>query len=193
VCRRSGISFVEVLVSMVVMSVLMVVALNTIGGAAQSYAQLNAQAKGEMLAQELLGEIMAQPYAENGGTTIGTEAGELTGTRAMFDDVDDYHHWSASPPALANGTTLPDLEGWTRSAEVQYVCPDNVNKRICRVPDAVDEYECCDDGRREVSVDLGVKLITVTVTYQGRVVATAVGVRTSGSDASLTAQDNAIK
>jgi len=163
-CRRCGISFVEVLVSMVIMSVLMVSALKTIGAAAQSYAQLNTQAKGEMLAQELLGEIMAQQYAEGAGTTIGTESGELTGTRAMFDDVDDYHNWSASPPEFVDGTDYADLSGWTRSVKVRYVSFGNYSPS---------------------QGDTGFKLITVTVTYQDKVVATAVGVRTSGSDASI--------
>lgn len=171
--RRRGISFVEVLVSMVIMSVLMVSALKTIGGAAQSYAQLNTQARGEMLAQELLGEIMAQQYAENGGTTIGTEAGELTGTRAMFDDVDDYHNWSASPPEFADGTDYADLSGWTRSVKVNFVRSANVNQISL--------------------VDAGFKRIIVTVTYQDKVVATAVGIRTSGSDASISRSEGSVQ
>jgi len=167
--RRAGVTLAEVLVSIAVMSVLMVAALNTLGASARSYAQLNQLAKGDLLAQDLLDEIVAQPYADGASVTIGTELDELAVTRTDFDDVDDYHNWSASPPERSDGTAIADLTDWTRSVKVQFVCSADVDQ-VSRV-------------------DAGFKRITVSVSFQGKPVASILGIRASGADASLTVDD----
>ena len=89
---------------------------------------------------------------------IGTDSGEGSGDRADFDDVDDYHSWSASPPEGKNGTSLVGYDGWTRSVNVVYVT-------------------AAQPGGLSVVGDLGVKRITVTVTDPRGASTTVIGVR----------------
>ncbi len=77
--------------------------------------------------------------------SIGPDFDEVTSTRVDFDDVDDYHGWSASPPQFRNGTALPDYNGWTRSATVEF---SNINA----------------PGGKAAGSATGAKRITVTVT-----------------------------
>ena len=41
--------------------------------------------------------------------------------RSLFDDVDDYKDWSATPPQDRNGNDLNELADYTRSVVVNYV------------------------------------------------------------------------
>jgi hypothetical protein len=77
----------------------------------------------------------------------------------MFDDVDDYHGWSASPPQTKDGTPLADYAEWTRSVVIDFVDPSN--------PSAV------------VGTDMGLTRITVTLTKGGGVQATLVALRSN--------------
>lgn len=45
-----------------------------------------------------------------GAASIGVEAGE---TRATYDDVDDYHGLSQTPPQDSAGVDMPDYTGYT--------------------------------------------------------------------------------
>ena len=90
---------------------------------------------------------------------FGTESGEGTSNRADFDDVDDYHDWSQSPPQRRDGTVIPDLNGWGRSVAVQWVNPTNLSQTL--------------------GSDQGAKRMTVTVTHNGRPVASVFAFRTS--------------
>ncbi len=95
-----------------------------------------------------------------GADYIGTETGEGTSTRSDFDDVDDYHSWSASPPQSKDGTDLPDYDGWTRSVTVEWV---NVNS----------------PGGTAANSETGAKRITVTVTDPRGAETTIVSVRSN--------------
>ncbi len=47
------------------------------------------------LASQLVAEINVLPFADPSGSThIGLEAGEITGNRTTFDDIDDFNNWS---------------------------------------------------------------------------------------------------
>lgn len=90
--------------------------------------------------------------------TIGTDTGEGSSSRTDFDDVDDYHGWSASPPQDRGGSDLVDYAGWTRSVTVEYVNP-------------------VQPGSLGTASDGGAKRITVTVTDPRGAQTTIVGVR----------------
>ncbi|MCH8030680.1 MAG: LamG domain-containing protein [Bacteroidetes bacterium] len=92
---------------------------------------------------------------------IGLETGEDTGDRSRFDDIDDYHGWSASPPQEKDGTTMSHLTGWEREVVVLYVQDD--------------------DPAKDVAKDEGAKLITVTVKHDDVLVAELEALRTIGS------------
>ena len=157
-CRR-GLSLLEVLISTLVVGVLLVAALRTAASAAKASLSNADVAVGLSLAGELMSEIVPAEYLEPDETpTFGPESSEMGGSRAAFDDVDDYHGWNASPPESRDGTEIPDRDGWQRSVAVEYVKSSDLT-----TPAAGDQR---------------VKRITVTVTRDGSIVAQLVGIRT---------------
>ncbi len=162
--RRSsaGLSLVEAMISMVIVAIMLVMALNTIGSLARSWQVQSTQCRAPALAQQLMAEIIQSSYQEPYITPIfGPEAPETSLVRSNYDDVDDYNGWSASPPQLKDGTAMANLTGWTRSAAVQYIDPDNVS-----TPSGTNQ---------------GLKRITVTVTDPRGVQTTLYALRASNS------------
>ena len=45
---------------------------------------------------------------------FGREAGESSSSRAAYDDVDDYHGWSGSPPVEKDDAAIANAAGFTR-------------------------------------------------------------------------------
>lgn len=156
-------SMVETLISIILVGGLLVAVLNTTGAAMLGQQSMADRGVGCLLAQELMTEVFGQAYDEPEDViAFGTEAGESGGSRADFDDVDDYHGWEASPPQRKDGTEIPDRTGWRRLVTVNYVDPDLLTE-----PD-LDDW--------------GSKRITVTVENNGVLVASLVAVRTSAAD-----------
>jgi hypothetical protein len=107
-------------------------------------------------------EILQHSYEDPDGSPVfGPEAGETGGTRAAYDDVDDYDGWTATPPQQRDGTAIPKGAGWTREVAVDWVQSNNLTLGSM--------------------TDTGVKRITVTVKYNDLVAASLVAVRTSAA------------
>lgn len=147
---RRGLSLVEAVISIVIVAVMLVAALNTLGSAARGRQVQAARSRGPALAEQLMAEIVTMRYEDpDGHVRFGPEHGEKKHSRVNFDDVDDYADYSSSPPETKGGSELPDLDGWRRSVVVEYVDPA--------------------DPTRTVGDDRGLKRITVTATDpQGR-------------------------
>jgi prepilin-type N-terminal cleavage/methylation domain-containing protein len=161
---RPGFSLVEVVTATMILGVVMVAALNSLGAFIRGQQQLGDRSRGWLLAQDLLAEIMQQEYEErvldDGGAstaTFGRESGESDSLRQNYDDVDDYHTWSASPPEDKYGNVDTNLNGWTRTVAIELVAPD--------------------DPEVTVGTDQGVKRITVTIHRDGKQVARMVALR----------------
>jgi hypothetical protein len=106
-----------------------------------------------------MAEILRQEYEEPDGTvSFGPESGETGTTRASFDDVDDYHNWSSSPPTSQDGTAISALDGWQRSVTIEWINPMNVSQ--------------------VQSSETSAKRITVTATHDNIPVATLVAIKT---------------
>lgn len=161
--RTRAFTLLEALVSTFVVSVMLVAALNTLGASKLGAHRMEDSARGVLLAQALMAEILPQSYLDPvDPPQFGLEAGEVAGIRATFDDVDDYHGWSSSPPRNPYGSVIPDRADWGRSVTVQWADPANL------VSNAV--------------VDTGIKRITVTVTRGGEQVARLGALRTLARD-----------
>ena len=144
--RRDAFTLAEAVVSTVVVAVMLVAALNTVGAAKLGVQKTGDRGRGTLLAQQLMSEILRQDYADAayGPDSFGRIAAEAgPGNRSLYDDVDDYHGWSASPPQDKAGNALPNLDGWRRSVTVKLINPSN--------PEQI------------VATDLGLKRIAVTV------------------------------
>ncbi len=146
-------TLVETAVSILIVSVMLAAVLNTVAAAGRGEALLAERARGLLLAQALLGEVLAQYYADPayGPGSWGIGGDELTGNRSLFDDVDDYDGWTASPPQNKDGTTVPESTGYEQVVDVEWVDPN--------------------DLLTPVDAETGVKWIEVVINCQGRRVA----------------------
>jgi MSHA pilin protein MshD len=156
----SGFSLVEVTVSTALVGLMLVAALEALRGGIVTSARASQRARANLLASDLLGEILGRNYVEPVTSPVfGPEADEATQNRTAFDDVDDYHGWTESPPQHRTGVEMSYLTNWRRGVVVEYVSPGN--------PNVV------------VGSDQGAKRITVTVEFRGSPIATATGLRTN--------------
>ena len=114
-----GSSMIEVVIATFLTGVVIVGALNVMGGAIKTRTASVAYVNGPMLANELLAEVSGKPYEdpEVPGGSIGLESGEAS-TRITFDDLDDYNGWAESPPQDIAGAAMTDYGGWTRVVAV---------------------------------------------------------------------------
>jgi hypothetical protein len=125
---RRAFSQAEIAASMLLVSGLLVVALDMVGDVIIARENMSNRSVGHLLAQDLLSEALQQSYQDpDSSPMFGYEAGEGTTTRADFDDVDDYNGWSATPPERKDGTQIPDRTGWRRVVKVTYVQAADIN------------------------------------------------------------------
>lgn len=140
---RSAFAMAEVLVSLLLVSGLLVVALNAAGAAKMSYARLEDRSWGRLIAAELMSELMAMPFSDPDDTPLfGLEPTDDSSSRAGLDDFDDYVSWCASPPQQSDGTEMADLTGWQRCVTIRKVRPTNITQPLALL----------DEGLRDVVV-----------------------------------------
>ena len=136
------------IVSTLLVGLVAVGALRAVGGVFLTRASAGRAEEALALAQQLMSEVLQSRYEDEGATVLfGPESGEATtpNSRAGFDDVDDYHGWSSSPPRPKTSTTgLPGYDGWTHAAQVVLADPNS--------------------PLSDSATDAGLKRITVTVT-----------------------------
>ncbi len=156
---RSAFSLVEAVVSLIVISGLLVAALNTVGSSQVSQFRSSHAYLGQLLAEALLAEIGSQAYADpNGDPVFGHEDGEDARSRADFDDIDDYHKWVSTPPTEKDGTPLSGWTDWQRIVTVVWIDPQ--------------------DAYRAVGSETQAKQVTVSVSFRGKPVASLVMLKT---------------
>ena len=124
--RSHGLTLIEVVASTMIVAMLAVATLNGLGAATRSADSIGNRAIAAGLADELLSEIVQQPYSDpNGSAVFGRENGESASPRSAFDDVDDYDSWTASPPQYRDGTTIPNRTNWRQLVFITRVTPAN--------------------------------------------------------------------
>lgn len=163
---RRGLTLVEVILATVVVGVMMAGALATVSASQRASRTQADQAFAQVLAQDLLDEMMGLAYADasDSAVTNGPTAAEtLPGNRSLLNDVNDYKSWSESPPRRRDGTAISGAGTLTRRVAVDFVTPD-----AWTTPSVTDQ---------------GAARITVSVTRGGGTIATAIGMRTSGPPA----------
>jgi hypothetical protein len=148
---RPGVTLVEVTVATLLVGLMVIISLRSVGRAVASSLSVREQKLAELLAEDILVEVLQSHYSEPGADdSFGREAGETLNSRSNWDDVDDYSAWREAPPVSRGGRSLPGTDGWTRKSEVSFAAVDR--------PDQV------------IDEDEGLKLITVTVVSpEGRV------------------------
>lgn len=157
-----ALSMVEAVISIVIVGVMLVAALNAVGGSMMTQKKMSDHTLGEFLAQDLMSEILSQAYEDPDlpPGSFGTGAAEAaTGNRSLYDDVDDYHNWSSSPPQKKDGSVIPGMTNWRRKVRVAWVSSDNYDSSSLS--------------------DTGFKRIVVTVRYDGGKAASLTAIRTA--------------
>lgn len=155
----------ETVISTLLVGGLLVVALNTVGDATLGRQKIGDRGRAQLLAQDLMAEILGQAYKEPvDPPTFGREPSESGGARVDYDDVDDYHGWDSSPPEYKDGTAMTGLTGWRRTVTVEYVDPNDLT--------------------HTVAGDQGIKRITLTVSRNDLVLGSLTAVRTAATDQS---------
>ncbi|MCE7973214.1 MAG: hypothetical protein DYG92_02640 [Leptolyngbya sp. PLA1] len=147
-----------------VLALLVVAGLNATGALGAARRDLGDRALAAGLAAALLSEITSKPYEDptNAEGKLGQESDE-TLARDAFDDVDDYAGLMESPPLDASGIALTTEAGWEQSVDVRFATFDG-------------------GAITEISDDLGLKQITVTVKLRGKVMASFSAIRARGWD-----------
>ncbi len=159
--RRRGFSFLEVVIAAALIAIILVGALKCVGHVYAARLGISDVALAKHLANQLMTEILNDRYIDAGPTPLfGPESGEppvALGPRSAYDDVDDYHLWSRTPPEDRSGAALANLNGWQREVVVEWVEPA--------------------DPSTASPTDQGVKRITVTVRRGGNILTQLVALR----------------
>lgn len=160
-----GFSQIEVVASTAMLGIVMTATMSSIAASRTRAASEMIRLQGTSLANELLTEILALPAAdpENGASkTLGLETGESSGTsRSGWDDVDDYHQLSESPPCTRSGININGYADWSRSTTVERLRSD-------------------DWTMTKTTYDR-VYRVTVVVSRSGRTIATSIGYKNGDS------------
>ncbi len=125
ITSRHGISMAETIISTMLIGFVLVSTLQIVGPMVQSTSLHTDRLLAANLANELTEEISTKFWTSpvlNDPESMGPGATE---TRATYDDVDDYHGWSASPPKMSTDQANIYLGGWTRSVTVEHVLVSN--------------------------------------------------------------------
>jgi len=154
---RRAFTMAESVISLVVVSGMMVAALNMVGSSARTRQVQVSESRGLALANHLMTEIICNHYEDPNADGMAGDPPGGEHTRANFDDLDDYNGWTASPPQTKGGNPLAGYDGWVRKVSVTFADPFQ--------PDG-DSY-----------TDQGLKRITVTVTSDKNVETTLTALR----------------
>lgn len=119
--RRRGFSYIEVTLSLVILSTAIAASLRGLGAYAQARRTWQEKAIAIELAAHLMAEINQLPFGEpSGATTIGVDAGENASNPTHFDDIDDYNGCNFSPPKDRLNKDKTDFAGYRQKVTVEY-------------------------------------------------------------------------
>ena len=128
--RRKGLrsfTLVEAVISTVIIGVMFVAAMNVLGATAVAKRSTEQQALGYSLAQDLMNEILNQPYEDPDQTAeFGRESGESGGDREDFDDVDTYKIAVRTVGGLYDGVTTAELDQLSIQTSVGFIAEDPI-------------------------------------------------------------------
>ena len=117
---RSGFTLIEVLIASAILSFITLGIVQAVSAGQARTLDALKRSRAQALAEVLLEEILAKPYADpEGDTGFGPDTGEAS--RAAFDNIDDYHGYLESAGTLADyaAAVYPDdYQSLSRSVSV---------------------------------------------------------------------------
>jgi MSHA pilin protein MshD len=128
--KQAGFTLIEAIISMVIVSIAAIALAGAMGLAFKHSADGLLDSKSQQLAMAYVEEIRGKRFAEVtplGGvppcSSIGTPCGALGPdgeTRALFDDVDDYHGVADAPPRDSEDQVVPGFNSFAVAVDVFY-------------------------------------------------------------------------
>lgn len=131
--RRSarGVAYTEVLLSGIILSVLIVSALQLFANLGRSQQNTLDEELMNQLASQMIEEIKVLPYRDPTAENEHGPGTDETGTsRSAFDDIDDYDGWSAQPPQDKQGNPISRHPDIIRSVTVIKIASNNFNQQV---------------------------------------------------------------
>ena len=158
---QRSIGMIEVVASTLIVSVLLVAALQTVGAAQLASHKTADRRLGRLLAGELMARILPLAYVSPSFPTaaLGPDIDDVA-RGGVYDDVDDYNGWSETLDAAGSKSLGNAVRGLHRKASVALVASNSLT------------------GTASVT-DTGFKRITVVVERDGVEIGRAVAIRTS--------------
>ncbi len=120
---RRGITLAETIISTLLIGFVLVSTLTLVGPMVRSHTVHANKLVAANLANELSEEIATKLYIDtvpDSRDALGLDADDSSFFRSTFDDVDDYHKWSSSPPKHSLGGSYTSMTGWTREVSVAH-------------------------------------------------------------------------
>lgn len=121
---RRGVTLIEVMVSIVLVSTILLVSLAASANLMRNDHERRSRNDGHQLAAQILDEVSSMDFRDRIDPVYGLESGETATDRTTFDDVDDYHNYSSTPPTHRDGTAIVGYDGWSFSVDVYPANPD---------------------------------------------------------------------
>jgi len=119
---RCGLSQVEVVISTIIVSVLMVSSLSTIAASRRSQIAESNEVRGTAIAEALMAEITQLPMRDPSCDCGFGPGSHETGTnRIEFDDVEDYRNLVEFPPKSRSGIALSGYSDLSRNVSIDMV------------------------------------------------------------------------
>lgn len=119
----AGMTMIEVMVSLVLVSTILLVSLAASANLLRNDTQRRADHDGRGLANQIMDEVSAMSFQDSVDPRFGLEADEVAGDRSTFDDVDDYDRYSMSPPTYRDGTRIDGYADWKVSVQISPADP----------------------------------------------------------------------
>ena len=111
---RRGLSLIEVIVSLVLVSTILLVSITASANLMRDRSTIRSAMRAQELAGEILDEISVRSFREpDDDSVFGPEPDEDPIDRATFDDIDDYDQYVDSPPTYRDGVVIDGYTGWT--------------------------------------------------------------------------------
>ncbi len=118
---RRGITMAETIVSTLLVGMVLVGTIQIVGPTVRSGTVMADKVVASNLARELSEEIGTKFFTSpllDDVDSIGAAVGE---DRSTYDDIDDFHGVTNSPPQNSAGIPMTHLSGWTRAVKVVHV------------------------------------------------------------------------
>ncbi|QEF96319.1 hypothetical protein Mal15_03460 [Stieleria maiorica] len=111
--RRQGLSMLEVIVSLTLVTTILLVSLNASATIMQHRLENGEAVESQILAGYFLDEISTLDYRETSDEAVfGPETGESATNRSTYDDVDDFAGFQQVTPTFRDGESIPGYQNW---------------------------------------------------------------------------------